>query len=85
MSAYANISGMGLPLKQAIRHFREQLGATQQQCADAAGMGQARDWSNLERQRGTTNVSPRQLRVVAGVLEVTASELERKADELGAP
>ncbi len=84
MSAYANISGMGLPLKLAIRHFREKIGATQQQCADAAGMGQARDWSDLERLRGTTHVSPRQLTVVAQVLDVTASALLSKAGDFGA-
>ena len=85
MSAYADKSGMGLPLKRAIRHFREKIGATQQECAEAAGMGQTRDWSNLERQRGVANVSPRQLRVVAAVLEVTPSDLEKKAGELEAP
>ncbi len=73
---------MGRPLKRAIRHFREKIGATQQQCAEAAEMGQTRDWSNLERSRGATNISPRQLKVVAEVLRVTPSELEQKAGEL---
>lgn len=69
-------------LKLAIRHFRDEKGLKQDQCAEAACMTQTRDWSNLERERGRATISPTQLESVAQALGVTSDDLMEKAAEL---
>jgi len=62
-------------MKAAIALARKDAGLTQEQCAEGAGMGQASDWSNLERRAGTATISPQRWAIVADVLGVTERAL----------
>lgn len=80
---WAKRSDMGNGMKLAIKHFRDEAGLTQRECSEAAKMARESDWSNLERPRGTSRISPQQLPIVAEILGVTLSALYQKATELG--
>lgn len=62
-------------MKRAISEARKAKGLTQEQCAAAANMSQASDWSNLERTAGTATISVQRWGIVAEVLNVSGHEL----------
>lgn len=55
-----------------IKAFREEMGLTQQECAESAGMSQSM-WADIEADRGNPTLDT--LERVAGALGVTLADL----------